>query len=155
MLRVPFILRLPDGKRPADLDTSGLVTLEDVVPTRLGLVGVEPDVEVGGSDLLSPTRPAERGFLARSAANLPHYAFRTSVWKLVVRNDLRAGWQLFDLEDDPGEQRNRVLNELDRAVELSTCLAGQLVPASSPPAASPARIDEESLEALRALGYAE
>ena len=54
MLRVPFILRLPAGERPSRVDTEMLVSLEDIVPTLLGLAGVRPASELSGGRTEQP-----------------------------------------------------------------------------------------------------
>jgi tetratricopeptide (TPR) repeat protein len=74
------------------------------------------------------------------------YAMRTDRWKYV-----RAPRpELYDLQADPGETRNRIDDHPDVAAELSALLDRELA-RDVEAAASP--MDDETLEQLRTLGY--
>ena len=51
MLRVPFILRLPEGFDRGGLDLDRMVTLADIVPTLLATASLEPDAILDGFNL--------------------------------------------------------------------------------------------------------
>ena len=102
--RVPMIVSWP-GRIPPGV-TDEVAHSNDLFPTLLGLSGTNP-VESDGIDLapLWTGREAlpERDLFWRT---MSHRAVRSGPWKLVA--SLRDGVQpeLYNLEDDPGEQRN-------------------------------------------------
>jgi len=120
-VRVPFIVRLP-GRCQRGVRTDALCSSVDVVPTFLELLGLAdgdhdlaPDgvsqapVLTGQRDCVReavtihhPTTEAFRGEL-----RMPdQYALVTDRWKLVYHAGDPNG-QLYDLQDDPQELRNR------------------------------------------------
>ena len=73
--------------------------------------------------------------------------------KLIERVD---GNLLFDLEADPGERRNLSKLQPERARAMSETLNAYLDSLPAPgPAGPPRRIDAETEDALRGLGYLE
>ena len=157
MLRVPFILRLPPGAADANgVDLNRLVTLEDIVPTLVGLAGMETEPEVSGLDLLRPVSPgsSHRGRLvvARSATVPPIYAVRNLHRKLILSTSGQGA--LFDLARDPGEHNDLVLIDRPSLVGLGMLLTGELArPAQFEPAAELDELPEQDVEMLKALGY--
>ena len=107
MLHVPFVLRLPGGEVPVDVDTGRTVALADAVPTLLGRLGLTPRPEVWGIDLLSGVAAStSRLLFHRTAHNQrPLLGIRSDRWKAVTGKSLR--WPiLLDLESDPLESSN-------------------------------------------------
>ncbi len=158
MMHVPLILSMPDDLARSDVDVDRLASLEDLVPTILGVLGLSPDGMVTGVDLLTAPRDAregdERRLLFRSAA--PRiYALRGQRWKAVMSQSGRHQ-ELFDLEADPGERTNLALTMPLQMSVLSTEL-GRRVAAAEPvlAAAEEGVADEADVDALRALGYVE
>jgi len=106
-LRVPLILRLPDG-RWAGAERNQLVEMCDVFPTLCELLQVPlPD---------APHTPAGSSFARALAGEAEHRScvhamlesaqmVRTREWKLVQYTD--GGGELYDLTDDPREWVNR------------------------------------------------
>ena len=106
MLHIPFILRLPADAR-TEVDANRLVTLSDVTPTLLGLVGLEPEPGVSGIDLLNTLPDPNRAiFLRRGTGG---FAVRTMQWKAVYSSKPGES-AMFDLRADPAE-RHDVLHE--------------------------------------------
>lgn len=141
--RKPFIARLP-GTLPAGGVSGALVSEVDLWPTVAGLMGL--------GEALSEARPALRG-VDRSAALLTPddpslgaaqvfsveslSAWDRPPWQLMCRgprykliryrgpDDLPSEWELYDMEQDPGEQVNlhgqpdlaEVEAELDAAMD--------------------------------------
>jgi arylsulfatase A-like enzyme len=168
VLHVPLIMRAP-GLVPAALRVPVQVSLVDLTPTLLDLLGVPVPPTVQGTSLVpllrDPTAPA--------------FAARVAFAELVKKQQpylegARAGglkWifprvpgrvpEVYDLRKDPGEHHNianaelvaqgRALVEQYRASAegVQTRLAGQ---GGGPPGLSPA-LDERTVEKLRALGY--
>lgn len=72
MVRVPFVLRMPDGFDPATVDTEGLATVADIVPTLLSTAGIAPLSPVEGVFSFRPSMPGTRvmtGTLPYSSAS--------------------------------------------------------------------------------------
>ena len=155
MLRVPFVLRLPGGRVPDFVDTQGLVSLEDVVPTLLGLAGIVPPRPLSGVDLLASRSPRKRGVVARSAHDPPLLGYRTSRWKLVTGRGVN---ELYDVDRDPGEMRNLVETFEEGSLETSMCLRSLLDvelyrPSLGAAAGEGVELSEDDVETLRSLGY--
>lgn len=126
-LRVPLMVRGPDieaGRR-----ITAPVSLVDVYPTVMDLAGVAPEREFEGQSLA----PAARGVSGASdlagevfgeyhGNDVPCGGFmlRTERWKFVAYPGYPA--QLFDLEKDPGELRNRASTEPEIAARLQARL---------------------------------
>jgi arylsulfatase A-like enzyme len=149
VLHVPLILRLPPALRPeAEVDTDRLASLEDVVPTLLKLVGLEPGSRVTGVDLLADG--ARDAIVLHSPDSLLGILTRGS--KLIEGPDGRR--ELYDLANDPAETRNLALEDPLRTSVLELLLARRL-DAAPPPleAAERAKPSREEEQGLRALGY--
>jgi arylsulfatase A-like enzyme len=161
-IHVPLLVRWP-GEVPAGRRIATPVGLVDVAPTVLALAGIESPAPRDGRSLAA----AIRGDAELSP--LPLFGIRGQVnestgWghgvKLSVRNDRwkyiyssDASHELFDLEADPGEQKNVVGTEVARAAELREALEKHV--ASLPRTHDAAPLSEDTRRALRALGYLE
>ena len=155
MLRVPFILRLPGGRRPDGLDLNRLATLADLTPTLLAAASVPSATTLDGADLLQPGAATDaRNVVARTAHHYPLRAVRTPRWKLVLTTSGQA--QLYDLASDPGELQNVGFENLPTLVGLGQLLTGRLaVPPSFAGTRSKSEAPVEDREMLKALGYVE
>jgi arylsulfatase A-like enzyme len=156
LLHVPLILA--GASVPKGLRITAPVSLVDVMPTALDLLGVpaqegvdgrslrplwEGDAEQDGRLLLAETGPMEDDALR---------SVRRGHLKLIA--DSRTGEKrLYDLADDPGETRDLAAQRPDDVRELSDRLE-----ALSKPRRQPTLLPEptpEMQEHLRALGYIE
>ncbi|HEY2942421.1 MAG TPA: sulfatase-like hydrolase/transferase [Vicinamibacteria bacterium] len=156
-LHVPFFLMGPGV--PAGTVVTARVGLVDVLPTLLGLLGVEPPPALAGRDL----RPALAG---RRLAAQPLYA-ESLFGRLNCRWSSLRGWvnedwklvdgvepELFDLAADPGERDNRAAREPQRLESLRSALrtaVQKMAPGGDTARAVALSPDQE--ERLRALGY--
>ena len=156
-LRVPLIIRLP-GVRPQRLSTP--VQLIDVMPTLYGLVEHEPPYPFMGEDLTSlllGVGPGPSSDRVRFSENKGTGAVLQGPWKAVFKIKNHSSFQLFNLEDDPGELRDRagdhpelgrqLIKEYQRLVVQNAEL-----PSLFPRMGAPA-LDRETLRELRTLGY--
>jgi arylsulfatase A-like enzyme len=158
VLHVPLVVVGPLVSPGLDLDLD--VTLLDLAPTALGILGITaPDV-MRGRDL----RPALTGqhgvaipetvLFADSPAYGPNaWCMISGRWKIISRSDGKS--LLYDLVTDPGES-----NDLSsRESELAASLTGQLqkfrdsVRDNGP--SERATPTDETLNQLKALGYLE
>jgi arylsulfatase A-like enzyme len=157
VLRVPFVISgpgVPSGKVVAEQ-----VRAVDLAPTILAMTGIEPNGKLDGVNLLPLIRGEQRDPASASYAESYYPRFHYGWSELrAVRAD---GWkaidapkrELYNLEQDPGEQKNlyaeqqgladRMLGELTR---ISRELGGDQNPVVRQP-------DRETMERLRSLGY--
>ena len=156
MLRVPFILRIPEGVGTAGIDTGRLASLADLVPTLLAASSVQPEARFDGIDLLSVPAltegPEWRSFEMKTTHQRPTRGFRSSRWKVIVSNSGRG--ELYDLENDPRELFN--LNTVDRPtfLEQGLLLVQRFASAPmSPTLSREIKIPDRDREMLEALGY--
>ncbi len=156
MVRVPLIVRLPGGERPAGVELGRLATLGDVMPTILARLGQAPPAAVRGRDLLAPA-PADRAVLLRSSHEAGTiFGLRAPRWKLMARAPASwdPGWlRLFDLEEDPGETRDRGAQRRLLQAALALRLERALGGAAPFEAGETPEVPEEDQEMLRSLGY--
>ncbi len=156
MLHVPFVLRLPAARRPADVDTAQLSSLADLTPTLLATAGLAPADRVSGRNLLRPGAEARsdsgRYLIGRTTGDQPLYSLRTSTWKLILSGSGQGG--LYNLERDPAERQDLSLRVRPVFSGLGLLLTERL---SQPPRfeALPEleELPEEDAEMLKALGY--
>lgn len=154
MVRVPFILRLPDGIDAPNVDLAAQpASLADLAPTLAALAGQRFKNTVTGRNLLSETVGRPRAMVIRTANEHPVFGVRTPRWKLLVRTPTEL--ELFDLSADPAERTDCAQDHPIVAAGLRQILMTRL-------AAEPLFTtgDEEGLtgqdeEMLRTLGYIE
>lgn len=130
LLHVPLAIRWK-AAGAAGLRIGDVVSTMDIAPTVLEATGVEvPDVFEGRSLL---------GYLHGAPPPGPAVAFsdflddrrviRAGRWKLVLRGNLT--WTMFDLEEDPGEQRQLTARDANPvALRYTRILLGQFLGAS-------------------------
>jgi len=163
VLRIPLILRgpgVPSGARVAEP-----VSLVDVVPTLLGLLGLPLPEALDGIDLR--TLWSERGSPAlRERALVGEADHENDVLdstRSVRRGNLKLIYdvehdrsRLFDLASDPGEERDIAAKRPEQVRELRAVLDAYSKKARpvAPPLRLPALGEAES-DRLRALGYLE
>lgn len=122
LLRVPLVIRLPDGTG-GGRRVPGMVELVDVMPTCLGLLGVPQPPGVQGIDWSCALRlnaPVAREEVYSDMYSLDPMKYdrmsgpygsavtlRTASWKLTIYPDSGPQYgQLFNIADDPAECRN-------------------------------------------------
>jgi len=171
-LHVPLILRGPGV--PAGLRVGEPVSIVDIVPTVLGLVGGLRGARApsfDGVDLAplltgaSPPHLADRLIFGEASGGHQYgeqlkgvypiyYSARKGRYKGVY--DAQSGsLEIYDLASDPGETEDLAQREPALAAELSALLADRhaQITALAPPAEA-IELDPNEIEQLRALGYA-
>jgi arylsulfatase A-like enzyme len=152
VVRIPLLLKYPRGGEGPSTK-GGLVQLVDLLPTILGHLDLALPPGVQGSPLDRVDHPIvaevyplfERGTGEVRAYYADGYKF---VWRWDGRHEL------FDLERDPGELDDLSQREPGRATAMRRSLERYLASLPSPPeGGAPRRVDGETQEALRALGY--
>jgi arylsulfatase A-like enzyme len=164
-LHVPLIVRLP-GRRSGEVHSP--VELIDLLPTVLDLTGLPSDPQAEGKSL----RRALEG--ERTGGPRWEYAFSESGYsrdyqrsitgeryKLIYVPDAAdrkvmtgSEFELYDLQEDPGEIWNLVDERPEVAASLRERLARWIGEGGSGSAAPPAvRLEPEAEKQLRSLGY--
>ena len=100
-LEVPLIIHWPEGSRPVQASTAGLL---DVPPTITSITGADPIPRAQGRDLRAEP-PAPRYWHAEVGAEKLS-ALWDQRYKLVVRNGKDASIGLYDRQEDPTESVN-------------------------------------------------
>lgn len=104
---IPLVIRLPGG--PAGLRLRGLVSLLDVAPTIAEILGARSDQQSGfqGRSLLPVIAGGDSSdfVVSRSTGSQPKVALRDQKFKLIL-NTRYGNQELYDLQQDPGEQRD-------------------------------------------------
>ena len=171
-IRVPLIVRPPVrwGWKPHHVQSA--VSLLDIVPTVLDLVGAETDPGFDGRSLIpelldqasgEPDRwlLLQRRRFSRKALRNRGHRFTSQQTLHVLRGDgplkyLLTGdgtEELYDVVSDPHERQNLASDRPAEAASLS-CAARELLEERTPgPPAEEQTIDAETREALEALGY--
>ena len=175
MLRVPLIVKLPGGGHAAERIASVSRAI-DVMPTILDVLGLRRGPGSGQGASLRPrwegpsrgAPPALSESLARATESK---GLRTDRHKYIVfaapdgtsRRDRSfvprrpAAVELFDLVADPGETRNLLASPDAAATRVAERLNAELwrLVGERRARAETTSLDDETLERLKALGYAE
>jgi arylsulfatase A-like enzyme len=160
-LHVPLLLHYPDGG-PRGVRVNRVVNLTDVMRTLLSAAGVPLPDTVGGRDL-TPLLDAPLAVetdplsLATGIKGRPSaHSLYDGRYKLIVNLD-RGRTELYDLDNDPGEQSDLSSDRADVARELLIRLRGELEQLISDASAygQEVRLPSAVEERLRALGYAD
>ena len=162
-MHVPWLIEGPAWGVPAGLRIDAPVGVADVAPTLLDLAGLPALEGIDGASLAPRLRgealPQRRGVFAES--HLPRLEFGWSGLRAIVSTDHRKlidapRPELFDLEADPGEERDLAaaraaeVRDLQRALDGLVRRAGSLAPAGE----AGREASREEIAQLRSLGYA-
>lgn len=168
LTKVPLVFHWPSGL-PQGVRLNGLVSLVDLAPTILDLMGIEVPptmqgrslrTEFGGSAVADSP---DHVFSEATFSKLERKALRSADWKYVASFEVlkeRAGIpgplvheRLFDLVADPSESRTVHRRERERLEAMRRQLRDRLASLPSLAGSSTATMSEDTLERLRALGY--
>lgn len=118
-IRVPWMIRCPGMGTPGSVRSDWVINIDNA-PTALDLAGLPAPPVMQGKSIV----PALRGASAPSEAPefyyhyyefgsphwvAPHYGIRTERYKLISYYE-RNEWELFDLERDPDEMDNLIVD---------------------------------------------
>jgi arylsulfatase A-like enzyme len=141
-IRVPAVMRWPGRIAPGSRSENVALSM-DLFPTILDAAGAEAVSGIDGISilphLLNPENslPERDLFWVRREGGRPYYgldyhAARRGRWKL-MRNHPFEAYQLYDLEDDPGERRDRSADERAIFDDLIRAMQGHLQEAARVP----------------------
>jgi choline-sulfatase len=175
VIRVPLIVLVPGHTRRTDI--SAPVSLIDVAPTILDLIGIPPVSSFEGRSLVQRFDLGDgASWLARLMSSWRSSEAETAVFSELIKQEgmlrlmpheravivgnqklvvnVNGTSEYYDLARDPGEKDAQTQppdgNQPSRALERFSALA----PEPARPSAQKT-IDENTLERMRALGYAE
>jgi len=157
-LKVPLVYKLPGSNGPQRIDC--LASIIDIVPTVCDLVDIEPPAGIQGKNLAgyfsnTPPPPEDRGLYCESLYPTKYEAnsllgLMSKRWKYIQTTRP----ELYDLQNDPGEQTNLVEAEHHRARVLKERLAQILEQTvRQGKGGKDAPLDAQTLKHLSSLGY--
>ncbi len=152
--RIPLIIHIPGRTGPTEVLEQ--VNVMSIAPTIIDLAGGEAPAGMEASSLLpllsGDTGGGEEFIFIERKNDLK--AIRTDRWKY-IRNLLRGGEELYDLEKDPAETRNVAGDNAKICEEMGRRLGEWMNPNDLIPhqALEDMVIDPEERKALLSLGY--
>ncbi len=121
LLRVPFVIRLPGGRCGGER-TEALVQFQDLLPTLLDLLGLSSSLGAmhGTSfrDVMERRSDEHRRAIVAGYHEGVDRCIRTTTWSYIERPAGEPN-ELYNLRDDPKEQRNLVETYPDEADRLA------------------------------------
>ena len=157
-MRVPMIWYCPELLGDSQVVADRVVSLADVTPTILDLLGLDPSVTPDGVSLLDPRPPENRAvYIETIAPQLNHgWSPLFGLRRLLDKYIEAPRPEYFDLATDARELRNRYSTANDQAMALKESLAQMRrqfeTIAGGTDSSVPAGL-EEAKEKLAALGY--
>ena len=157
-VHIPLIVRVPGG--PKGKRISDLVDLLDIAPTIadvFGVLGKGGSAEAFQGRSLLPViagAPGKAAVLSRTVWDRPRYALRDARYKYLY--DTRSGEErLFDLDADPGEERDQLGADPLRAAYYRQSLHRWTLSLAGRPSAGgeSVKLTPEQCDSLRAIGY--
>jgi arylsulfatase A-like enzyme len=129
--RLPLFIRHPQGTG-AGQRVRGFVQHQDIMPTALGLLGVEAPERALGSDvwpMVAAGADAPRDTIVTSFGH--HASVRTAKWNYIrpwteLPPDRRSRHELYDLQADPEELTTVLADHKDVAGELDEYLRAHI-----------------------------
>jgi tetratricopeptide (TPR) repeat protein len=153
-VHVPLVIEAP-GVLPQGQVVRRQVSLVDIAPTVLDLLGVDAPVQFDGVSLL--TAPEDGEMRPAYIETLSTFTLHGWAPLMGVRRDdykyvLAPRRELYDLREDPGELNNLYDQRPELAQEFQDLLH-ELTGGGDPFATGNFEMDEEQRRALEALGY--
>ena len=156
LVHVPLLIRYPGRLKPGVVTTP--IGQIDVAPTLCALTSVAPEPSFVGRSLL--------GLIDKTETEVHPIIFEGNFWgppfrgwlhgayKLIVRP---GGVELYNLDSDPGEQRDLSAVEPARLQKMVADfkLAHKAMAAHDQDRPQPVKLDPDEMERLRSLGYLE
>ncbi|MEW6753953.1 MAG: sulfatase [Candidatus Latescibacterota bacterium] len=165
VLHVPLLVYDPARAARGGLRVDRPMSLIDVLPTLCARLGIDPPEGVqgrsrwpdpeGGQDAPDEGVYSEGTFFANRPFSTLIQTYQQGRWKLVL-DRFRDVKELYDLEDDPQERRDRFASEPDTVARLAAALRehhNANLALFVEQTRSPLRQQEEKARELQALGY--
>ena len=155
LIHVPLVIKPPKRWRaPAGAQVDAMVELRDLLPTLLEAAGAKLRPDRATRSLLRWAVDGKgdgREFVVSELGTT--VAVRTATHKLIFeREGDGARESLFDLESDPGETRDRFADQPQTVAQMERYLRSWRA-ALHPIQPGQEKLDDETVEGLRGLGY--
>lgn len=154
-LHVPLFIHLPGagGRR-----IPGVVSLVDIAPTLLECMGMGPPGPMNGTSLLPKMNGVEKaGRIAYSESLYPELHYGWSPFLAITTDEYKyikaPRPELFDRKNDPAESKNLIEEKAAVARVLDEKLEEMVKRYAGKNQAGPQKMDPETEEKLKALGY--
>jgi len=169
-IHVPLIFRYPKGGVSSGREVRRQVQLVDIAPTILSLTGLKQEMETEGEDLtpllysnetsiptpgvgmVIPPAYSESPRRNNPASAGPLRCIRTGDWKYIFAVD-SAAEELYNIKDDPLEEKNLVTKEKETAAMLKKDLFRWMKDEGRGRSEKKPVLDGDTREKLRSLGY--
>jgi arylsulfatase A-like enzyme len=156
LLHVPLIVRLPHGKGAGKVIDTPVSTI-DIYPTLLDLLGLPIPKGLAGVSLKPLVEggsiPKRKLFAEVNSSSGDSRALIDYPWKYVF-DIMNKQSQMFNLESDPTEKNNVVLQYKDKAKELHNQLLEWIESSQLRwPEAQRVEFSEQDIKQLKAMGY--
>lgn len=154
-VHVPLLIKYPGQHEARQSDA--LVSQVDLMPTILDMAGIAPVADLQGHSLRSSRDGSEVVYSEaraafRSRSQSVRRAMFTSSFKLITSTE--GPPELYDLTADPAEKQNQYQSDKPRSTALAARLTAWAA-AAPPQLAQPHKLDKNSVERLKSLGYAQ
>jgi arylsulfatase A-like enzyme/Flp pilus assembly protein TadD len=153
-LHVPLMIKCPRNAN-AGVRLTEPALLIDIFPTVLNVLNIQDHAATQGKVLQPQARPAGRRNLAETM--LPYLGYGWSPLRAYVDGSFKyieaPRAELYDLDADPGETRNLISSNQAMAGQLRQRLSESVGRLSSSVPKSPQKVDAETSERMRSLGY--
>jgi arylsulfatase A-like enzyme len=159
IVRIPMIVKLPAKDRVAPRRLANLVETVDVLPTVLDELGIQRPEYLEGQSLLQLVRGQTdrlaEPYVVMSTMDLRMHAIRAGDKKYIYSSEKVQ--ELYDLRQDPDEQRNLIREDPETAQLLRKSLESMidLTTGSTQQGPSGLRRDPKMDRLLEKLGYVE
>ena len=100
-----FLMIVDLKKEIIPLASHRRATIADVMPTLIGLQGLEPSPGLPGQDLLSPHYQERNAFYFKSS-HPEQWGIRDGEWKFITKRYDEDEFELYNLTEDPDEKVN-------------------------------------------------
>jgi choline-sulfatase len=153
-LRVPFLVRYPDGARAGERSRE-IVSVADVHPTACEALGLERSADIDGESLWRRNVGPERGVYFESYYGYLHFGLAPLAGWVDARGKYvhSSEREFYAPHEAPGEERN-LLDERAAGVERYRSALERVAARPALPAPERAALSAQAVRDLAALGYA-
>jgi arylsulfatase A-like enzyme len=152
-LQIPLLMKYPAKQVSPTLEDT-TVQLTDILPMILERLGIEVPQGIQGA-----VPPQVKHPLLAEVYPLPTSS-KEGDWRAIFEGDFKFIWNskdnhmLFNLKDDPKENRNLISQDSERADMMMERLDHYLAALPGPgPSLPTKKLDKQTKEALKSLGY--
>ena len=149
VLHVPLIVKFPDSLYASTVVDQQVRSI-DILPTLLDVCGIPDEEMFEGTSLMRLIEGKKKTLFAVSEMGSYGKSIRTEAWKY---HRVHSKEMLFDLAKDPAEKIDLSKEYPDTRNRLKTALESLLVKRRISVPKDKAKLDKETLDQLRDLGY--